>query len=393
MKIHNGGLMAYLNKQTTAANVKQEGVPGKDNIVWLDVRELVRNEKNFYGIRDIEELASMIAASGTIEPITVTPDRSGKYRIVAGERRTAATLLRLERGDLIDPKVPCMVKEFHHSGALSPEDMEMLCLIVSNRGQRQTRTALEKLREIEELEPIAQKIFKDEQIQGTFRRFFAQDILAMSQTKLQRLKTLARLVDEGRAALEIGMLSETAAMELATYSADAQDKYLKALVENNIKNRVEDIRAFFSEEISDEEESSDDFTEDFNGAESSSIDSCQKDNNEADEAKVDVYEDGPPPALAKSSRTADSSRTAKNLQEKGKYTEAIIRVDVPFPEDLSEDKAAREADAWMESILSESIKIAETKIEESRAIGDKHAAALWDSRRAKAVLVLETVRD
>ena len=150
MKVHKGGLVAYLNGHTQekAATFSPEDV-NQGGITQIDVHDLVRNERNFYGIRDVEELASMIAASGVVEPLTVTPIGDGKYRIVAGERRASATLLRLERGDLIDPKLPCIVKKFVPSGSLDAQDMEMLCLIVSNRGQRQTRTALEKLKEIQ----------------------------------------------------------------------------------------------------------------------------------------------------------------------------------------------------------------------------------------------------
>lgn len=412
MKMHDGGLMAFLNPKTQEKAQMGNAAPEKDNVVWIDARELVRNEKNFYGIRDIEELAALIAASGTIEPLTVTPTEDGKYRIVAGERRTAAMILRLERGDIIDPKVPCIVKTFTKSGALSPEDMEMLCLIASNRGQRQTRTPLEKLREIEELEPIAQKIFKDEHIQGTFRKFFAEQILSISQSKLQRLKSLAKLVDEARAALDIGMISESAAVELASHSEEEQNDFLKALVDESLQSsnlgRIEDVKEFFKtgeKESAEQRQANTDVHEEpckiVTGNESEPELDLNSDTNPYDLVSLDARDivsgpelaPDPEPTPASDSKPAEKKSRFENPKPRIRSSETTINIDVPFPDDLSGDKAEREADTWMATILSDSIKIAEAKCEESRATGDKRTAALWDSRRAKAVLVLETVRE
>ena len=414
MKMHDSGLMAFLNPKTQEKAQERNAAPGKDNIVWIDARELVRNEKNFYGIRDIEELAALIAASGTIEPLTVTPTEDGKYRIVAGERRTAATILRLERGDIIDPKVPCTVKTFSSSGALSAEEKEMLCLIASNRGQRQTRTALEQLREIEELEPIAKKIKKAMQIQGTFRDFFASQILSISPAKLQRLKSLAKLVDEARAALDIGMISESAAVELASHSEEEQNDFLKALVDESLQSsnlgRIEDVKEFFKtgEKESAEQRQANTDTDVHEepckivtGNESEPELDLNSDTDPDDLVSLDARDivPGPEPAPdpeptpASDSKPAEKKSRFENPKPSIRSSETTINIDVPFPDDLSGDKAEREADTWMATILSDSIKIAEAKCEESRATGDKRTAALWDSRRAKAVLVLETVRE
>lgn len=425
MKMHDGGLMAFLNSKTQEKAQTGNVAPEKENIVWIDARELVRNEKNFYGIRDVAELAALIAASGVIEPLTVTPTEDGKYRIVAGERRTAATLLRLERGDIIDPKVPCIVKTFDSSGSLSAEDKEMLCLIASNRGQRQTRTALEKLQEIEELEPIAKKIFQDEQIQGTFRKFFAEQVLSISPAKLQRLKSLAKLVDEGRAALEIGMLSESAALELATHTEEEQNDYLHALVDDLVQNRAEDVKVFFRAGIINGPASqayalSQEETENnFDAHEDAGFPSQNSEDGESGEHPAPVVPENTDSNNEKEQSTGESNRELVNEKterattgegdspailpsEKKPRTQktrtdepsnATINIDVPIPADMNMEQMEHEADTWMETILSDSIKIAEAKTEEARAEGETKIAALWDSRRAKAVLVLETVRE
>lgn len=390
MNVHRGGLMAYLNSKTqqqaAAAAISNAN---QDGITQIDVHDLVRNERNFYGIRDVEELASMIAASGVVEPLIVTPTGDGKYRIVAGERRASATLLRLQRGDLIDPKVPCMVKTFTGSGSLDESDMEMLCLIVSNRGQRQTRTAMEKLKEIEELEPIVKKIYKDENMQGSFRKFFA-DKLSISDAQLQRLKKLVHLAPEGQKALEIGILSDTAAMELANYTEEEQAAYLQALFEDTIQNRVRDIKDFFG------------VRQESDPAESEFI-----------EEKIERYpassgpeEDIPDPTVSPlqedeytnpiSRSVAEEKKERQKPQEMPSFTpaaDATINLNIPIPKDMNRDQMEHEADTWIETILKDSVRIAEEKTKEARQAGEMRTAALWDSRRAKAALVLATVRE
>ena len=405
MKIHSGGLMAYLNNKTqqqTAADINNSNQAG---ITQIDVHDLVRNERNFYGIRDVEELASMIAASGVIEPLIVTPIDDGKYRIVAGERRASATLLRLQRGDLIDPKLPCIVKTFSSTGSLDENDMEMLCLIVSNRGQRQTRTAMEKLKEIEELEPIVKKIYKDENVQGSFRKFFA-DKLSISDAQLQRLKRLVNLIPDGQKALEIGILSDTAAMELANYTEDEQIGYLQALFEDNIQNRVRDIKEFFgSQQESDPLDNEVDASDEDNKESSASIDSEHK---EAGENKTDRDQETPEeratdsgmPKEQKSNSTVPLTAVATERKEQRQPQEfssrpinATINLNVPIPKNINREQMEHEADTWIETILKDSIRIAEEKTNEARKAGEIKIAALWDSRRAKAALVLATVRD
>lgn len=75
------------------------------------------------------------------------------------------------------------------------------------------------------------------------------------------------------------------------------------------------------------------------------------------------------------------------------FPKATINIDEPFPEGISPDKAEREAGEWLARILRDSIKIAEAKMKEARADGQTKRAALWDLRRARAVIALATVKD
>jgi len=103
----------------------------------------------------LEELAQSIKSNGIIQPLLVRKIASGKYQLVAGERRWRAA----QRANL--QRVPCVVKEI-------PED-KMLELALIENIQRQELNAIEEAyaykRLIESLEitqeALAQRVGRD----------------------------------------------------------------------------------------------------------------------------------------------------------------------------------------------------------------------------------------
>lgn len=56
----------------------------------IDIDLLVPSENNFYGIREIEELAESIKEYGLMHNVVVRKRNDGKYEILSGERRFRA---------------------------------------------------------------------------------------------------------------------------------------------------------------------------------------------------------------------------------------------------------------------------------------------------------------
>ena len=138
-----------------------------EQIVYIDIDELEVNPKNFYGMRDIDALAGLIAVSHLIEPLTASKQENGKYMLISGHRRRAAVQKLLEEGIYTERKLPCIVKTCgkiaieQENGEIIEFDedaVEMLNLIASNRGQREERTIDEKLQEVKYLEAFAKAI-------------------------------------------------------------------------------------------------------------------------------------------------------------------------------------------------------------------------------------------
>lgn len=236
MKKHKGNLVAYLNPTTRhAAVTAEEGYTVKQ----IDVTKIIPNEKNFYSITGIEELANSLSVSDRqLPPLDVVDNGDGTYRLISGERRLSATLFRMERGEMERAELPChILPAFQQEGALTAEQMETLSIILANNYRQ--KSTLDRLREVQKLEPIARAIYQEEKEKGVlsdgngkntpFRTFFAEQILAISPAALQRLKALENLSDEAVAAFEEGIISKSAATELAALSKEEQDTFVSAI--------------------------------------------------------------------------------------------------------------------------------------------------------------------
>ena len=227
-----------------------------EQIVYIDIDELEVNPKNFYGMRDIDALAGLIAVSHLIEPLTVIKNsENGKYRIISGHRRYAAVQKLLDEGDYTERKLPCIVKACgkikieQKNGEIIEFDedaVEMLTLIASNRGQREERTVDEKLQEMKYLEGFARAIYnqKCRGIRGRFRDFFATEILSISKSQLQRINSIEKLTESVKTAVGEKKLSETAAIEMASMTAEEQEACLEKIITGEIKGTVQDIQNF-----------------------------------------------------------------------------------------------------------------------------------------------------
>ena len=129
MKKHKGSMISYLNPATQSAAV-QRSVYRVENI---DAEKIIPNEKNFYSIEGIEEMANSLAVSDHMAPLEVVANGDGTYRLISGERRLSATLCRIRRGEIDKAELPCHVlPAFEAKGALSAEQVEMLSIIFAN---------------------------------------------------------------------------------------------------------------------------------------------------------------------------------------------------------------------------------------------------------------------
>ena len=273
---YGGGLADYLNENTRSA-ISSTGT----RVENIDFQNLIPHENNFYGMRDIPSLAKDMRMSNWVEPLRVQKAQEpGKYIIISGERRYRAVMYRYEHGEIKSRDIPCIVTETPTGNELLTAGMQTDIAIIMANSHR-VKNFTEKLQEIEVLEPMARIYYqkaKDEgSYAGAFRDYFAEQILNISATQLQRLRSLRSLVEDFLRLLDNGKITRRAAEELARHTADEQMAFQSAMKSFNRECDFDydDVVAYFhipsKTVMSDEPENSDDvseITEDGNSSQS-----------------------------------------------------------------------------------------------------------------------------
>ena len=291
--------------------------------------------------------------------------------------------------------IPCIVKTCgkiaieQKNGEIIEFDedaVEMLTLIASNRGQREERTIDEKLQEVKYLESFARAIYnqKCRGIRGRFRDFFATEILSISKSQLQRINSIEKLTESVKTAVGEKKLSETAAIEMASMTAEEQEACLEKIITGEIKGTVQDIQNFKSSKEQMEEF----VMENFDG------------NNEVD-AEESLIEDVP---LETESLMQETSVESEKAEEKLTYPKNLLPetksspienslVDriIDVPEEF--DDPQKEAEDW---IYQEEIMFYEAKHDTAKRMGEVETnelkAAQWGIRASVARYKLEELK-
>ncbi len=355
MKRYSGDLLTILGNQRntdmTPRNCAYE-------VQLIDARDIVPNSKNFYGIREVEELATRMKITGHITPLEVVAkdDEPGKYTLISGERRRAAMLYRLEQGEIDKAVMPCIVREdLDGTEELTAEDIEAINIIGAN--DYREKTPFEKLDEVVTMRPIARKLWekaKAVEEEGKhlndFRAYFAREIMGISPSSLQRITMLENLVPEAITAYEDGLRGKSVLYELAYKSDEEQTTYIAGLRTGENAGTVAEVQG---KNKPDEEEAKE---------------------------EPDITEVVAEP-VAKTQE--DESDSPEEEEQPEKFTEASKSFDM--------SEAEANARHWVREGLLRLVEEAAGKMEEAKAKEDNAEAALWDLRRAAAALAIEAM--
>lgn len=196
----------------------------------LDINLLVPSEDNFYGIRDIEELAASIKENGLMHNLVVRKKDDETYEILSGERRYRA-LKSLNYG-----KIPCQVRE-----GLSDLDAEIM-LIQANVEQRELLPT-EKMEGIKRLKAIyEQKKANGEQLpKGKVRDLIGQD-MKLSGVQVGRYQKVDKdLIAPLKEKLDRDEITLTQAHTISNLNKDEQQIIHEEIKELNSKEHKEEI--------------------------------------------------------------------------------------------------------------------------------------------------------
>lgn len=416
MKKHRGSIINYLN--TTTQNAAQ--AESAYRVEKIDAEHIIPNEKNFYSIEGVEEMANSLAVSDHMPPLEVVDNGDGTYRLISGERRLSATLCRIRRGELEKATLPChILPAFTAKGALSAEQVEMLHIILANNYRQ--KTALDQLNEVKQMEPIARAIYEDAKEKGAlaesegsslnmrFRTFFAKEILDISEAKLQRLQSLTKLTEKARKAFDEGLIGKTVAAQMASLSPEEQDNIVYKIRCGTCDGTYAEFKDWLEgKKRAEEEEASLPLWEEDGETHISDrfVDGVANEAKTSSTAAEPLT--GKEPQRSAETSDADSvaadEDVAETSDEDASDAEAFTpqvseRTEDQIPQPLADRKpsalsvgqAEKEANLWVAERLQALVEEVETKIRAAEEMHESVDAARWEVRRSAIRLIIETI--
>ena len=197
--------------------VPDSGTAGQERIEYLPLSELHEDERNFYTVDKVEELAANIQSCGLMDPLRVRKSEDG-YTIASGHRRAAALRL-LAAEDSKFEQVACIIE----TGDI-PEQLQELRLIFANSATREMSSA-DKAKQAERVEVLLYEL-KEQGMEFPGRmRDRVAEACRISRSKLGRLQHIQRnLAPCYKALWEAGDLPEDTADALASMPEEVQER-------------------------------------------------------------------------------------------------------------------------------------------------------------------------
>lgn len=206
------------------AGVAELNTSGPEQIEYIDIGLLDGDERNFYQLTDIDELADNIQMCGLQQPIRVRAGEGGRFTIVSGHRRRAALAQLVEKGLDQFRRVPCIRETDDVSPAL-----QELRLIFANSSTRKLTSA-----EISEQSKRVEALFYQLKEEGyEFPEGRMRDAVAAAcnthGSQIARVRVIdARLVEELTVMWKRNELPEQSAYTLAKFPPNMQHRIFTA---------------------------------------------------------------------------------------------------------------------------------------------------------------------
>ena len=218
--------------EASIAAMDAQAVPnsgtGREQITYIPRTALVADEKNFYSIEGIDELAANIETVGLLDPLRVRPieGEDGLYRIVSGHRRRAALDKLALEGCTRFEQVPVIIERDAASPAL-----QELRLIFANNDTRRLSSA-DTAKQAERVEMLLYEL-KEEGYDFPGRMIeHVAEACKVSRTRIGTLKKIkADLIPEWREKWERGECNESKALALARQTPERQKLFFEAFGE------------------------------------------------------------------------------------------------------------------------------------------------------------------
>ncbi len=233
------GMLNGISKNTEKASTLE----AKENfkIDYIDIDKIVRNEKNFYEINDIEELAEDISINGLNHNLVVIPLEKGLYKLISGERRYTALKSLVEKGEEKFKIVPCKISNLN--------ELDSEIVLIQSNAQTRELSESDKLKQVQRLTELYKIKKNNGEKVGRIREVIASDT-GLSPTQVGRYERINKsLIPELKSLLEEGNLTVANASEFSVLSEDNQ-KIILNIIQNKVeisKNEANKLKNEFKE--------------------------------------------------------------------------------------------------------------------------------------------------
>ena len=216
---------------------ESDTIPDTEEIVPIPLERLHEDERNFYQLSRIDELAENIRFAGLQQPLRVREAEDG-YTILSGHRRFAAIRALAKEGEDWE-SVPCIIDR-----SMDSPEMQEFKLILANSDTR-VLTPSEITEQAKRVQELLVKLSEQGiKFKGRMRDRVAE-ACNISATKLARLNAIDKnLKDEAlRAAYKADTIRESAAYELQKLPENLQTLVADVYTSKEGKLYVDGTRA------------------------------------------------------------------------------------------------------------------------------------------------------
>ena len=197
---------------------------GREELRYLPLDQIDPDERNFYSVDDVSELAASIELIGLQQPLRVRPNGE-RWTVVSGHRRRAACMMIRDGGNpMFDGGVPCLVDYGEASDA-----MRELRLIFANSATRVMSSA-EQSKQAERVTELLYQL-KEQGVEFPGRmRDHVAEACHISTSKLARLNAIRNNLDSWLLPYyERGEMNEDAAYTLSRFPPNLQEAVAREL--------------------------------------------------------------------------------------------------------------------------------------------------------------------
>ena len=204
--------------------------PQAERIRLIPLDAIKANDKNFYEISGIRNLAESISIVGLLDPVRVVAAEDRSYRLVSGHRRLAAyQLLRDEAHGMEFDKIPSIIMS-----KLDTLDEEF-ALLTANATARELSYADKLQQEKAMRETLLAMKAQGRQLPSGLSQYIA-DSMGVSRNEVSRMHTVnENLVPEAMEKVTSGDLNASEAYQLARQPEAEQKETVRQL---NLKDKV-----------------------------------------------------------------------------------------------------------------------------------------------------------